>query len=119
MAQLIDFEYSDEKLIGVTVDDDGDIASFVREDKSVRGIYFRTGKLHKDRVCVYTTQHRYENEGEQPYVKHGCPVCEQIGAKHSLEYGIPQCPLCGVNLMWRVGDNGSGYHTLVPNKRQI
>lgn len=70
------------------------------------GYYFRTGKLYKDRVCVRPIEHHYEETGQHEYIKYGCPVCEKIGARHSLEYGTSNCPLCGVNLLWHRNKEG-------------
>ena len=50
----------------------------------MEGHYFRTGKLYRDRVCVRPVEHHYEDEGEHPQIKYGCPVCEQFGARHSM-----------------------------------
>ena len=67
----------------------------------MEGHYFRTGKLYRDRVCVRPVEHHYEDEGEPPQIKYGCPVCEQFGARHSMAEGTPSCPICGVHLLWQ------------------
>lgn len=31
---------------------------------------------------IKPTEHHYEEKGEKPYIKYGCPVCEALGNKH-------------------------------------
>ncbi|MNS99304.1 hypothetical protein D3C72_1337030 [compost metagenome] len=49
---------------------------------------------------VKPIEHHYENEGESPYIKYGCPVCELLNNKHQVTFGSDNCPLCNVNLLW-------------------
>lgn len=49
---------------------------------------------------VRPTEHHYEEEGETPYAKYCCPVCEMLGNKHQVTEGESNCPLCNVNLFW-------------------
>lgn len=49
---------------------------------------------------IHPAEHHYEEPGEEPYIKYGCPVCEAIGNRHSVTQGEKTCPLCGVNLSW-------------------
>lgn len=49
---------------------------------------------------VYPVEHHYEESGEEPYIKYGCPVCEALENRHGITQGIANCPLCGVNLSW-------------------
>ena len=44
--------------------------------------------------------HHYENEGEDEYIKWGCPICESFNNRHSFAEGTENCPLCNVNLLW-------------------
>ena len=50
------------------------------------------------RVCPI--KHHYEESGEKPYIKYGCPVCEALGNIHQIRPEEESCPLCGVNLSW-------------------
>ena len=47
--------------------------------------------------------HHYENEGEEEYIKWGCPICEYFNNRHSFAEGTENCPLCNVNLLWDFG----------------
>lgn len=49
---------------------------------------------------VKAVAHHYEDEGEKPYIKYGCPVCELLGNKHQVTAGASNCTQCNVNLMW-------------------
>ena len=49
---------------------------------------------------INPTEHHYEDSGEVPYIKYGCPVCESLGNIHQVTHGDKNCPLCGVNLSW-------------------
>ena len=51
-------------------------------------------------TSVKPTEHHYEEPGEEPYIKYGCPVCEAVGNLHQVAHGEEKCPLCGVNLYW-------------------
>lgn len=49
---------------------------------------------------IAPVEHHYEDAGENPYIKYGCPICEAAGIHHSFYQGCPCCPVCGVNLLW-------------------
>jgi hypothetical protein len=49
---------------------------------------------------VKPTAHHYEKQGEKPYIKYGCPVCESLGNRHQVTHGTSNCLLCNVNLTW-------------------
>lgn len=66
----------------------------------ISGVYAKGKKFYQDRVFVYPVAHHYEEEDESPYIKFNCPVCETLGARHSLSDGVDSCPICGVNLAW-------------------
>ena len=34
--------------------------------------------VYKQRVKLRPNEHHYENEGEQPYIKYSCRICEQL-----------------------------------------
>lgn len=73
-------------------------------------------RIYKQRISVKPIEHHYENQGEQPYIKYGCPICENIADKinkpvpynidgkifnqFSIPKGEPNCPCCGINLDW-------------------
>lgn len=57
---------------------------------------------HKRKVKVNPIEKHYENKGEQPYIKYGCPVCAAVGNRNiSIPYGISNCRLCQVALNWQ------------------
>lgn len=71
--------------------------------------------VHEQEVKLRPNEHHYENEGEEPYIKYGCQICEQIAdkvkdfvvfdeerkfARFSLPKGIERCPCCGINIDW-------------------
>lgn len=53
---------------------------------------------------VRPIEHHYEELGEKPYIKYGCPVCEAVGNSHQVVPGEEKCRLCGVNLSWIIED---------------
>lgn len=75
---------------------------------------------YKQRVKLKPNEHHYENEGEKPYIKYTCPICEQLAksveghplyandeddengrfVSFQLQKGIEQCLCCGVNIDW-------------------
>lgn len=55
---------------------------------------------YQRKTYVKPTPHHYENKGEKPYIKYGCPVCELLNNKHQLTLGSANCTLCNVNLLW-------------------
>ena len=76
--------------------------------------------VYKQKVKLRPNEHHYENEGEEPYIKYCCQLCEQLAAnikdlplyaddeddkggkftRFSLPKGIEQCPCCGINIDW-------------------
>lgn len=73
--------------------------------------------VHKQKVKLRPNEHHYENEGEEPYIKYSCQICEQLSenvkgfhfdkddengefARFSFSKGTEQCPCCGVNIDW-------------------
>lgn len=54
---------------------------------------------------VYPTVHHYEEPGETPYIKYGCPICETVGNQHRIAKGETTCPLCNANLSWENQSN--------------
>ena len=61
----------------------------------------KPGKYVHERVTkVKPVENHYEELGEKPYIKYGCPVCESLGNHFSFPHGVKNCPLCNVNLLW-------------------
>lgn len=70
--------------------------------------------VHKQKVKLRPNEHHYENEGEEPYIKYSCQICEQLAAqvkgfcfdddgnflRFSFPKGTERCPCCGVNIDW-------------------
>lgn len=70
--------------------------------------------VHNQKVKLRPNEHHYENEGEEPYVKYSCQICEQLSesikgfyfdeeqkfVRFSFPKGTEQCPCCGVNIDW-------------------
>lgn len=71
--------------------------------------------VHKQKVKLRPNEHHYENEGEEPYIKYSCRICEQLSEnikglhfdeddekfiRFSFPKGTEQCPCCGVNIDW-------------------
>lgn len=73
--------------------------------------------VHKQKVKLRPNEHHYENEGEEPYIKYSCQICEQLAKniqdfhfegssengnfiRFSFPKGTEQCPCCGVNIDW-------------------
>lgn len=71
----------------------------------------------KQKVKLRPNEHHYENEGEEPYIKYNCQICETIANRYkdiqnilgnedgkfnrfSFPKGTEQCPCCGVNIDW-------------------
>lgn len=81
---------------------------------------FGAKTVHKQRVKLRPNEHHYEKEGEEPYIKYSCQICEQIAKtvkdipiysddedddggrfiNFSFPKGTKQCPCCGVNIDW-------------------
>lgn len=69
--------------------------------------------VHKQQVGFKPVEHHYEETGEEPYIKYGCPICEAIARDYepddedegtfnrfSFAKGTTKCPCCGVNFAW-------------------
>lgn len=76
--------------------------------------------VHKQKVKLRPIEHHYENEGEEPYIKYSCQICEQLAEEYNKVYshmsglfdkenqfnrfsfqrGTKQCPCCGINIDW-------------------
>ena len=57
------------------------------------------------RVKLKPAEHHYENDGEEPYVKYTCQLCEQLAEKLkfipcAFPAGTEKCPCCGINIDW-------------------
>ena len=66
----------------------------------MKGIVKDSRLVHDRCVRVRPVEHHYEDKGEKPYIKYGCPVCEALGNMHQLLQGVDHCMLCGVKLAW-------------------
>lgn len=49
---------------------------------------------------VRPVEHHYEKQGETPYIKYCCPVCEALGNPYQVIPNQANCSLCNVNLNW-------------------
>ncbi len=79
--------------------------------------------IHKQQVKLRPNEHHYEKEGEAPYIKYSCQICEQLAnrvkelfpnspysddeddeggefARFSFPEGTKRCPCCGINIDW-------------------
>ena len=76
---------------------------------------------YQQRVKLRPNEHYYEGEGEEPYIKYTCQLCEQIAERvkgfplytddeddkggqfitFSFPKGTKQCPCCGINIEWK------------------
>ena len=76
--------------------------------------------VHKQKVKLRPNEHHYENEGEKPYIKYSCQICEQLAesvkgfplysddendeggefVRFSFPKGTEKCPCCGINIDW-------------------
>ena len=45
-------------------------------------------RVYKQRVKLRPNEHHYENEGEEPYIKYSCQLCEQLADNVK---GVPLC----------------------------
>ena len=61
----------------------------------------RRTPANKARRKIVPLARHYEENGETPYIKYSCPICEAAGNHHlSFPKGTPDCPFCGVHLEW-------------------
>ena len=76
--------------------------------------------IHRQRVKLRPNEHHYENEGEEPYIKYSCQLCDQLAknvkgiliytndeedegkrfVKFSFPKGTERCPCCGIYIDW-------------------
>lgn len=76
--------------------------------------------VHQQQVKLRPNEHHYESEGEEPYIKYTCQICEQLAknvkglplysddeededvkfTSFSFPKGTEKCPCCGINLEW-------------------
>ena len=74
--------------------------------------------VHRQKVKLRPIEHHYEEEGEEPYVKYSCQLCEQLAdnvkgfhfedengndakfTRFSFPEGTERCPCCGVYIDW-------------------
>ena len=81
---------------------------------------FPAPRVYKQRVKLRPNEHHYENEGEEPYIKYTCQICEQLAenvkgfplhtdneddevgqfVRFSFPEGTERCPCCGVYIDW-------------------
>ena len=78
---------------------------------------FPAKRLYQQKVKLRPIEHHYENEGEQPYIKYSCQLCEQLAktskglyfdgyeddmgfVRFSFPKGTENCPCCGINIDW-------------------
>ena len=75
---------------------------------------FPAKAVHRQRIKLRPNEHHYESDGETPYIKYSCPLCEQIAnevkgldvfeegkfIRFSFPEGTKQCTCCGVNIDW-------------------
>lgn len=75
---------------------------------------FPAKHAYKQKVKLKPIEHHCENEGEEPQIKYGCRLCEQLiersgcfffkedekFSKFSFPEGTEQCPCCGINIDW-------------------
>lgn len=70
-----------------------------------------TGVVCKQKVGVKPIEHHYEQPGDKPYIKYGCPICENLLdcqceetgeylKKFSFAKTTQNCPCCNINLIW-------------------
>lgn len=72
-------------------------------------------KVYQQKAGVKPVKHYYNEDDEPPYVKYGCPICEELAkqfnavkegdeegrfARFSIHEGQKNCPCCGVNFVW-------------------
>ena len=78
---------------------------------------FPAKHVHEQKVKLRPNEHHYENDGEEPYIKYSCQLCEQLAEKvkgfplytgdeggqfvrFSFPKGTERCPCCGINIDW-------------------
>lgn len=66
----------------------------------IEGIVAKEKYAYQRITKIKPIAHHYEENGEIPYIKYGCPICEALGNRFTLTNNIKNCPLCNVNLYW-------------------
>lgn len=66
----------------------------------ITGVIKDEKKAYKRLVSVNPVAHHYEEKGDLPYIKFGCPVCEAVGNRVQVTPRLGSCMLCGVSLNW-------------------
>ena len=61
---------------------------------------YKSDKIYKTKIKAIPIAHHYEKDGENPYIKYSCPVCEGLGIKHQVHPLEDNCKICGINLDW-------------------
>ena len=73
--------------------------------------------VHQQKVKLRPNEHHYEEEGQPPYIKYSCQLCEKLAEnakgcyfdgyeddvsfiRFSLPEGTERCPCCGINIDW-------------------
>lgn len=85
--------FKDEVIEALLEEMDGE--SVVLDGKVVKAKY-----VHKNKTYIKPVEHHYEEPGEPPYIKYGCPICESLGHRFSFPRETNNCPICNVNLLW-------------------
>lgn len=60
---------------------------------------------HTKRVYIKPIAHYYNDEGEEYYIKWGCPICNTVTTRTRVNYGDNNCFACGVNFAWEGLEN--------------
>lgn len=71
-------------------------------------VIFPNDRVHAQRVKFRPIEVHYETPGEEPYIKHRCPICSSVMntsiytplKKFSIPSHSENCPICGINLFW-------------------
>lgn len=86
----------------IILETDIDAESVTTNSKFVKldGKVLEAEYVYKRFVYVKPIAHHYEAQGEKPYIKYCCPVCEALDNKHQVIHGTERCPLCNVNFTW-------------------
>lgn len=85
---------------------------------AINGIVTDAQYAYQRMTQICPVEHHYEDEGETPYIKYGCPICESLGNVHQLTPTESNCPICGVKLCWetKTADAVSGLHERIEHR---
>lgn len=107
MERAINADKFKEQIAAMTIRDDlsvdkanAMIELLDMQSTVINGIIKQEQYTYRGMTYIQPTEHHYEEPGEKPYIKYGCPVCEALGNIHTVTHGEKNCPLCGVNLSW-------------------